>query len=40
VGIPKLIPCHNLKLNFAVTGKNGAALSGPVYFTIHELPES
>jgi hypothetical protein len=40
VGIPKLIPCHNLKLNFAVTGKNGAELSGPVYFTIHELPES
>ena len=40
VQIPKLIPCHNLKLDFAVTGKNGSALSGPVYFTIHELPES
>ena len=40
VGIPQLTPCHNLKLGFAVTGENGAELSGPVYFTIYELPES
>tara|TARA_B100001093_G_scaffold38481_2_gene32919 strand:- start:954 stop:4169 length:3216 start_codon:yes stop_codon:yes gene_type:complete len=40
VGIPELNPCHNLKLEFSVRGKNGAELSGPVYFTIHELPES
>lgn len=37
--IPDLIPCHNLKLDFEVNGTNGAKLSGPVYFTIHELPE-
>ena len=40
VQIPKLIPCHNLKLGFSLRGQNGAELSGPVYFTIHELPES
>jgi hypothetical protein len=40
VGIPKLVPCHNLKLGFSLQGKNGAELSGPVYFTIYELPES
>ena len=40
VGIPQLSPCHNLKLGFAVTGENGAELSGPVYFTIYKLPES
>ncbi len=40
VEIPNLNPCHNLKLGFAVKGENGAELSGPVYFTIHELPES
>ena len=39
VQIPKLSPCHNLKLDFAVNGKNGASLAGPVYFTIHKLPE-
>jgi len=40
VRIPELLPCHNLKLDFAVDGANGGQLSGPVYFTIHELPES
>ena len=40
VQIPDLSPCHNLKLDFAVDGKNGASLAGPVYFTIHKLPES
>ncbi len=37
--IPSIKPCHNLKLDFAVDGANGAKLKGPVYFTIHELPE-
>ena len=40
VGIPNLIPCHNLKLGFSLQGQNGAELFGPVYFTIYELPES
>jgi hypothetical protein len=40
VQIPDLSPCHNLKLDFEVNGKNGASLVGPVYFTIHKLPES
>ena len=40
VAIPGLQPCHNLKLDFAVTGANGSGLKGPVYFTIHKLPQS
>ena len=40
VQIPDLSPCHNLRLDFEVDGKNGASLAGPVYFTIHKLPES
>ena len=40
VHIPDLAPCHNLKLDFTVDSSNGSKLSGPVYFTIHELPES
>lgn len=39
VYIEELHPCHNLKFDFFLRGKNGAELSGPVYFTIHELPK-
>jgi hypothetical protein len=38
--IPSLKPCHNLKLDFKLEGVDGAKLEGPVYFTIHKLPES
>ncbi len=38
VHIPDLQPCHTLKLNFSVKGADATNLSGPVYFTIHELP--
>ena len=40
VNIPDLQPCHTLKLNFSVKGEDATELSGPVYFTIHELPSS
>ena len=39
VGIRDLRPCHTLKLDFSVTGENGTRLTGPLYFTIHELPD-
>jgi mono/diheme cytochrome c family protein len=39
VRIPELRPCHTLRLNFSVSGKESGALEGPLYFTIHELPE-
>ncbi len=34
VTIPELQPCHTLKLDFSV-----GEIQGPLYFTIHELPE-
>ena len=34
-----LQPCHTLKLDFSVTDSAGLSLEGPVYFTIHRLPE-
>ena len=40
LGVPSLMPCHNLKLDFKLEGENGSKLEGPVYFTIHKLPES
>ena len=39
IKIPDLEPCDTLKLEFSVNGKNKTSLSGPLYFTIHELPE-
>lgn len=39
VHIPQLQPCHTLKLNFTIDGKSTHSLSGPLYFTIHQLPE-
>ena len=39
IGIPNLQPCHPLKLDFNVSGKDSTKISGSVYFTIHELPE-
>ena len=37
--IPDLLPCHTLKLDFSVAGLEAGELEGPLYFTIHELPE-
>lgn len=39
VSLPELEPCHTLKLEFELEGENSTSLSGPIYFTIHELPE-
>lgn len=39
VRINDLQPCHTLRLGFSVTGAESGELSGPLYFTIHELPE-
>ena len=38
ISVPELQPCHTLKLDFTVAGPDETKLSGPVYFTIHELP--
>ena len=40
VTMPELRPCHTLKLDFTVGGQGELSLEGPVYFTIHHLPES
>ena len=37
--VPELRACHTLKLDFSVTDSRSLSLEGPVYFTIHELPE-
>ncbi len=37
--VPDLQTCHTLKLDFSVAAKDGLTLDGPVYFTIHHLPE-
>jgi hypothetical protein len=39
VKLPDLQPCHTLKLEFKVNGRNASSLSGPLYFTIHKLPQ-
>lgn len=39
IRIPDLQPCHTLRLDFSVAAENAAKLAGPLYFTIHELPE-
>ncbi len=39
VRIGALQPCHTLRLNFSVAGSDSGHLEGPLYFTIHELPE-
>lgn len=39
IDIPELEPCHTLKLDFSVNGEGGEKVSGPIYFTIHRLPE-
>jgi hypothetical protein len=39
VHIGNLRPCHTLRLNFEVSSRESGALRGPLYFTIHELPE-
>lgn len=38
--VPDLQTCHTLKLDFDVAGQRAnTRLNGPVYFTIHQLPE-
>lgn len=39
LSVPDLQPCHTLRLNFSLQGKDAGQLEGPLYFTIHELPE-
>ena len=39
IEIPNLQPCHTLKLDFKVSAKDSSQLSGPAYFTIHQLPD-
>lgn len=39
VHMADLQPCHTLRLRFQVTGRDSGVLSGPLFFTIHELPE-
>lgn len=40
VRIPDLQPCHTLKLEFEVAGRDGGQLGGPLYFTIHGSPDA
>ncbi len=39
VRVPELQPCHTLKLDFSVNGEDDRSLNGPLYFTIHQLPD-
>ena len=39
LSVPDLLPCHTLRLDFTLQGKGAGHLEGPLYFTIHQLPE-